>query len=345
MPIRMLCVRAWIFVNALILASAAVQAQEVKLRIHTFAPALSNTVVNLLKPWADRVEKSSGGRIRSEIYPSMQLGGKPEQLLDQVRDGVVDVVWAVPGFTPGRFVQIEVFELPFMHVNPVVTNRAIQDFIALHPEEYRAYHVLLIHVHAGTAFHTFKPMRSATDLTGLKIRTPSRITGWMLEAMGAIPVGAPVTQIPEMLSKRIVDGVTIPFEIALPLKVHEMVDHHAILGDPDFPRPNTAVFFFAMNKARYESLSPALQRAIDENSGRHIADWAGQVWTDVEQPGWDAALSSGEIHRLSPRESAALRRMIEQPVHDRWIADVKAKGLDGAALIREARSLIAKYHH
>jgi TRAP-type C4-dicarboxylate transport system substrate-binding protein len=188
-------------------------------------------------------------------------------------------------------------------------------------------------------------MHTADALNGMKIRTPSRTGSWMLEAMGATPIGAPVSSIPEMLSKKVVDGVTIPFEIALPLKVHEMVEYHTVLDDPKYPRPNTAVFLFAMNKERYNSLPADLKKVIDNNAGRNIAKWAGQIWIDVEKPGEEAALKSGEIFKLPPAEVAKLRKMIEKPVHDRWIEDVKSKGMDGAALIQEARGLIDKYTH
>ena len=330
-------------VLAIVFLAFTAHAQEITLKLHTLVPALSQPVQKFLKPWGARIEQESGGRIKVEVYPSMQLGGKPEQLVDQVRDGVVDVIWTVPGYTPGRFIKSEVFELPFMHSNPIATNAALQDFADKNGEEFSGYKVLLLHVHAGSAFHTLKPMHTADALHGMKIRTPSRTGSWMLEAMGATPIGAPVSSIPEMLSNKVVDGVTIPFEIALPLKVHEMVNYHTVLDDPKYPRPNTAVFLFAMNKDRYDKLPADLKKVIDNYAGRNISRWAGQVWIDNEKPGEDAALLKGEIFKLPPAEVAKLRKMIEKPVQDRWIEDVKSKGLDGAALVQQARSLIDKY--
>jgi TRAP-type C4-dicarboxylate transport system substrate-binding protein len=273
----------------------------------------------------------------------MQLGGRPEQLVDQVRDGVVDIVWTVPGYTPGRFVKTEVFELPFIHTNPAATNMALQDFAERHGDEYADFKVLLLHVHAGAAFHTARPMRTATDLKGMKIRTPSRTGSWMIEALGAVPVGAPVSQVPELLSKGVVEGVIIPFEIAWALKTHEMVDYHTILADPLYPRPSTSVFLFAMNQSRYANLPAELKKVIDGNSGRHIAKWAADIWVEVEKPGEEAAAASGEMIKMAPSEVAVMRKMIEKPVHDRWIAEVAQRGIDGARLIGEARALIQRH--
>lgn len=72
----------------------------------------SNVWLTMLKPWMDKVEKESGGRIKFEGYPAIQLGGTPVQFYDQAKNGVVDAVWTLPGNTAGRFLSIEVFEPP-----------------------------------------------------------------------------------------------------------------------------------------------------------------------------------------------------------------------------------------
>ncbi len=318
-------------------------AQEVTLKLHHLLPPVAHAHKNMLAPWAERVGKASNGRIKVEIYPSMQLGGRPQQLADQARDGVVDIAWTLPGYTPGRFIRTEVFELPFMHANTVATTMAINDFAERHSEDFKDYKIIAMHVHAGQAFHSHKPIRMVSDLKGTKIRTPTRTGAWLIEAMGAIPIGAPVSKIPEMLSKKIVDSVLIPFEITLPLKVDEMVDYHTILDDPLFTRVNTSTFMIVMNRARYHSLPDDLRKVIDDNSGMHIARWIGEIWEAAEAPGLKKAAASGEVIKMAPGEVAKLRAMVEQPVIDRWIADVAKRGIDGNALVVEARALIQKY--
>lgn len=318
-------------------------AQEVTLKIHHFLPPVAVTHKKMIVPWAEKVMKESGGRIKIEIYPAMQLGGRPPQLIDQVRDGVVDIVWTLPGYTPGRFTKTEVFELPFMHREPISTNKALTEFAAKHGDEFADYKVLALHVHAGQVIHSIKPVRTADDLKGLKIRTPTRTGGWMIEAMGGTPIGAPVPKIPEMLSKGVVDAVLIPYEISIALKVDELVDYHTVLDDPVIERVNTSIFLFAMNKAKYESLPDDLKKVIDNNSGANLDEWLGQIWTDSEAPGRKKAAASGELIKMAPAEVAKLRARIEQPVIDRWVAEMKKKGIDGNALIAEARALIKKY--
>ena len=81
--------------------------QSVTLKFHTFMSPMSLVWLTMHKPWMDKVEKESNGRIKFEAYPAMQLGGTPVQLYDQARDGVVDVVWTLPGNTAGRFPRVE----------------------------------------------------------------------------------------------------------------------------------------------------------------------------------------------------------------------------------------------
>ena len=61
--------------------------QTITLKLHTFIPPPANPYKTFLAPWAKRIEKASKGRLKIQLYPSMQLGGKPPQLLDQIKDG------------------------------------------------------------------------------------------------------------------------------------------------------------------------------------------------------------------------------------------------------------------
>jgi TRAP-type C4-dicarboxylate transport system substrate-binding protein len=325
------------------LAATPAQAQEFTFKLHHFLPPVSHGQRGMLEPWAKAIEEESNGRIKIDIYPSMQLGGAPPQLIDQVRDGVVDFVWTLPGYTPGRFTKTEVFELPFLHSTTVATNLALNDFVARHGDEYEDYKIIAMHVHAGQLFHSGVPIRTADDLQGLKIRTPTRTSAWLIEAMGSTPIGAPVPKIPEMLSKNVVDTVMIPYEVMLTLKVDELVNYHIGLDDPAYSRINTSTFIIAMNKNSYASLPPDLQKVIDDNSGQNVATWIGEAWDAAEAPGRVSAASSGELYSLPPAEVGVLRARIEETVINRWIAEMDENGIDGRALLEDARALLRKY--
>jgi TRAP-type C4-dicarboxylate transport system substrate-binding protein len=103
-----------------------------------------------IMPWCERIAKESGNRMKCQIYPSMQLGGTPPQLYDQVKDGVVDVIWTLPGYTAGRFPLVEVFELPFMMREPQGTSKALWDYVEKNaPNEIAEVKLIATHVHGG----------------------------------------------------------------------------------------------------------------------------------------------------------------------------------------------------
>jgi TRAP-type C4-dicarboxylate transport system substrate-binding protein len=317
------------------------RAADVTLRVHHFLPPVANTQTKVLEPWKKQVEEASGGRIAIEIFPAMQLGGKPPQLIDQARDGVVDIVWTLPSYTPGRFPTTAVFELPFMVSTAEATTQAMQAFYENNlRDEYADVHPLMFHVHARGVIHTKAPVAKIEDLDGLKIRAPSRSIGKALETMGATPVFMPVPALPEALSKGVVDGAVIPWEITIPLKISELVDNHL-----EIPGPRglyTSVFVLAMNKARYEGMPADLRKILDDHTGMHMARWVGKVWDEIEQPGLAKARQSGEVRQLSADQIERMRN-VTASVRGDWIAEMNKAGKDGAALLKEASALIDKY--
>jgi len=324
-------------------AGAAV-AQEITLKLHHLLGPKSPAHTQMLTPWAERIEKATGGKVKIEIYPSMSLGGKPPQLVRQARDGVVDIVWTVNGYTPGLFPRSEVFELPFVHTNnAVATNLAMRDmFDEYLSEEYKGLHVLFTHVHAGQGIHMVdEPVRTPADLEGKKMRIPARTGAWIIEALGASPVGMPVPELPQALSKKVVDGAFIPWEIIPPLKLQELTKYQ--IEGPNKVRFGTTTFQVSMNLDRWNSLPDDVKKAFNDHSG---ADWhreVGQIWTRTEEGGLALALKAGNEHIQLTEDELALFREKLNPVVQRWIDDVDARGIDGQALVDKARELIAKY--
>ena len=316
----------------------------VTLKFHTFMAPQSNVWINMHKAWMDKVEKDSGGRIKFEGYPAMQLGGSPVQLFDQAKDGVVDIVWTLPGNTPGRFPRTEVFELPFMMNNAEATSRAFWEYIHTQaPDEYRDVHPLALHVHGPGMFHMrSKLIRTADDLRGSKVRGPSRQITKMLGYLGATPVGMPLPQIPDSLSKGVIDGAVIPWEVVPSVKVHELAKFHSQF-DPAGGALYTTTFVMAMNKAKYAALPPDLKAIIDRNSGLETSGWLGKVQQAGDGPGREAAAKLGNtIHTIPASEAQELRRKARL-VEVEWMQDMDKRGFNGQRLLDTARQLIAKH--
>lgn len=321
---------------ATLLATSAI-AQEVTLRFHQFLPALSTIPAEGIAPWAKRVEEQSNGRIKVELYPSMQLGGSPPQLFDQAKDGVVDLIWTVLGYTPGRFPKSEVFETPFLVTSAEATSRAFQRYVEQYAmDEFADVKLIAAHTHGAGLFHTKQPIETLEDLDGMKVRGGSRIINDMLTALGAEPIGMPVPAVPESLSKGVIDGTTIPWQVTISLKTSELVHNHTgFVGDNGL---YTQTFAVIMNKDSYERLPDDLKAVIDANSGIEVAAEFGRAMDRGDIDGLKVAQDLGNnIITLDEVETARWRAAGQQII-DNWVAATP----DGQMLYDAAVELVAE---
>jgi TRAP-type C4-dicarboxylate transport system substrate-binding protein len=319
-----------------------VSAQEVTLRLHQFLPEQSFVPAQILTPWIERIEAGSDGRIKIEHYPSMQLGGKPSDLVDQVADGVVDIIWTLPGYTPGRFPRTEVFELPFMVKDAEAASRAYWELAEaeMMQTDFRDLHLLGAWVHGPGVIHSARPVEKLEDMVGLKLRAPSRVTTRLLEALGSTAVGMPVPAVPEQLSKGVIDGALLPWEVSASLRIGELVKNHTEFPDRGI---YVATFILAMNKDAYDRLSPDLKAVIDAASGADFSADAGRLQQGEDVPSRKTAEDMGNAIIVLAPEEAARWEAAAAPVTEAWIAEMDAQGIDGRALYDTAREAIQKY--
>jgi len=319
---------------------------EVVLKVHHHMPLHSVTQMDFLDPWAKKITDASEGRIQFQFYPSMQLGGTPPQLIDQVRDGVADIVWTLPGYSTGRFPLISVFEQPFMSTSAEATSQAMWVFMERHGQkELNGIHLLATQVTDGAQIHTTKrQIKTMADFRGLKIRASNRTATKLISLLGATPVAMPVPQIPEALSKGVVDGAIVPWDVVPPLKLHELVKHHTetAAGQPTLMY---TTMILAMNPDSYAKLPDDLKKIIDDNSGLELSRTAGRLYdTQVVETGHKLAEAQGNDIYVLPADETLKWEKIGQRLYQDWIKDAAAKGYDnGEQLLEEARQLIAQY--
>jgi TRAP-type transport system periplasmic protein len=323
---------------------SAIAQQAVTLKFHTFMAPQSNVWLSMHKPWMDKVEKESQGRIKFEAYPAMQLGGTPVQLYDQAKDGVVDIVWTLPANTAGRFPRIEVFELPFIMNNAEATSKAYWEYTqTMAPDEFKDVQVLALHVHGPGVFHTKdKLIKHADDVKGMKLRGPTRQITKMLGYLGATPVGMPLPQIPDALSKGTIEGCVIPWEVVPSVKVHELTKFHSEF-EPAGGALYTTTFVMAMNKAKYNSLAPDLKKVIDNNSGMATSGWLGKVQQGNDPNGRKAAVDRKNTIYTIPAADAQEFKRKSRLVEVEWAEDMNKRGHDGKKLLETAKALIEKH--
>ncbi len=322
---------------AFAMSAATAAAEDATLKLHQFLPAQANVPKLILDVWADSVEAAAGGSLTIERFPSMQLGGVPPELMDRVIDGVDDIVWTVVGYTPGRFPSTEVFELPFMVNDARAASCAYWNLYEDHMAdgEFKDVKILGTWVHGPGMFHTADPVETPADLKGMKIRGGSRLVNQLLEATGATPVGMPVPAVPEALSKGVIDGTTIPWEVTPALKIPDLVENHTEFEGNAF---YTLTFVLAMNKAKYDGLSDDHKAAIDASSGLNFSIFAGGTQADADGPAREVAVDNG--NNIITVSDTSEWEAVAAPLYDAWVADLAAKGFDGQALIDEAKALM-----
>jgi TRAP-type C4-dicarboxylate transport system substrate-binding protein len=318
-------------------------AQEVTLKMHHFLPPVSNGHAKFLRPWADKVQTESGGRIRIDIFPSMQLGGTPPQLFDQARDGVADLIWTLPGNTPGRFPGIEAFELPFTaNKRAIVNSKALSEYAEANlKDEFKDVRPICFWAHDHGLIHSTKQVKTLDDLKGIKLRFPTRLAGEALKALGVNAIGMPIPQVPEAMAQKVIDGAVIPWEVVPALKMQELVKFHAEI--PGSPTLYTATFVLAMNRPKYDALPADLKAVIDRNSGQVAAEMAGKVWDEQSVIVSNLVRQRGNTITVIDAAEAAKWRELTKPVIDGWIKTVGERGLNGPKLLEAAQAALAKY--
>jgi len=319
---------------------APVSAQTV-LKVHSFSSPQAPDQALHLFPWAEKVNKAAGGKLKVEVYASMQLGGKPADLPQQLEDGVVDAIFHLPGFSPGRFPGMEGTELPFSNVgvsagqSPAVFEWANRWLAA---SDFKGIRILAIHATDASILHTReKPIRTLEDFKGVKLRVPGRIVGEAAKALGATPVGIPLPGVYEALSRGQVDGMFINWAIMPSYRFHEVTKNH--METPVYQSPLMTL----MSQRSYDKLSPDLKKAIDDSSGLEYTKHIGKVWDSLTEGARKATRDAGNnVYALSDAEKARWAKAV-QPVYKLWVDEMNKRNLQGQKMLDDLLATTAKY--
>ncbi|MEN8873863.1 MAG: TRAP transporter substrate-binding protein, partial [Pacificibacter sp.] len=280
-------------------------AAEVTLKMHHFIPSLA-PMGKFFEAWAEEIRTASDGAIDMQVFPAMQLGGKPGQLADQARQGICDVAATIPAYTPGRYLVAETIGLPFLVTNAektsVVLHKIMDEF---GQGEYKGLKNLAFNVHDGGKLHTkHAPILSAADLKGVKLRAPNQGTGDLLSSFGAEPVFFPVSEMVVGLSSGVIDGCCLPYEIVPPFKLQELTKYSSEPA-PDARGIFTNPAAIVMNQKVYEDLSDDLRGVIDANSGIAMTQRIGKSFDNFEAFGRKIIQDNGnEINQIPAAEIA-----------------------------------------
>jgi len=309
-------------------------AAQTKLVIGSWAPPTHHINAVMWPTWGKWVEQATNGRVTFEI--KYNLAPPPGQF-DAVRDGVQDVAWIFHGYNPGKFVATQVMEMPFLGAGAEAGSAAYwrvhQKYLAK-ANEHAGVLVVGLMTHGAGVIQSQKPINSWADLKGLKVRLPGGIASKVGEAFGAVAVTVPAPKVYETLSSGVAEAVFMPWETQKSFRLYEVTKYVVTVPGNLYD----GSFAIIMNQRKFDSLSPADQKALMGVSGEKLSAFAGSTWAAADQAGIAQAKASDKtIATASPAMVKELQQVAAQIEAD-WEKRAAGKGYDPRAALAELRS-------
>ncbi|MDM0043798.1 TRAP transporter substrate-binding protein [Variovorax dokdonensis] len=322
---------------ALACAPAVAQDKPVNLKMSSWVPA-QHPLNPALQAWADDIKKASGGTITATLFPSEQLG-KAFDHYDMARDGIADLAYVNPGYQPGRFPIMAGASLPFLFSNGKSGSAAIDAWYRQYAaKEMKDIKVCFAFVHDPGTFHARKKITLPTDINGMKIRPATSTIGQMVTLLGGTNVQASAPAARDALEKGVADAITFPWGSIILFGIDKVVKYH--IDVPLYVTP----FVWGMNKDKYESMSAAQKKVIDDHCTSEWAEKVAANWADYEAAGKGkiAAEAGHEVYKLTPEQLDAWRKAVA-PVEGTWAEGVKKTGEDPKAVLDNLKASLVKY--
>jgi TRAP-type C4-dicarboxylate transport system substrate-binding protein len=293
-----------------------------------------------LVKWGQGLEKASNGRFVVKHFPGAQLAPAPAHY-DLARDGRAEVSWFLHGGTPGRFPLTELIQLPYLVGSAEIGTKVLND-VELRAKyldaEHRGVKPLLLLTHQPGQVHTTrKPIRTADDLKGLRIRFASPTIRDFVAALGGTPVGVPPPEQVEQLQKGTIDGVFIDYGGAgIAFKMGGTIKYTTEMYS------YVSSFGVAMNPAFYNRLPADLKKIVDD-SMKGVEREVSEGWDALDVPGKKLIVEGGaEIIKLSAAEDKRFRATGEQ-VTEAKLKELEGKGLPARAVFAMMKALSEKH--
>lgn len=322
-----------------LLATGAASAQTVFTTSSWVPP--THTLTTSQGAWCSLLEKESAGRMKCNALPKGVTAAPGT--FDAVRDGLVDIAFTVDGYTPGRFINTQVAEFPFLGDSAVPTSVAYQRIYSKHFAplgEHRGVKVLGVFTHGpGIIFNSKKPVLTAEDASSLKFRIGGGNINELAKLMGWNTTSKPAPESFELLSTGVMDGTFFPDESIASFKLG-MIKHATTFPGGLY---NTS-FVFMMNPAKYNALPAQDKAVIDRISGETAARIFGEGWDKLDAASREGAQKAQGVQRAQASQAFIDSiKAKQQQLEDKWAAAAEAKGLKNAkGVLAEFRAEIAK---
>jgi len=318
-------------------AGAFAQDKPVQLKLSSWVPA-QHPLNPALIAWGEDIKKASNGTITATMFPSEQLG-KAFDHYDMARDGIADFAYVNPGYQPGRFPVMAGAGLPFLFANAKGGTAAIDAWYrAYAAKEMKDVKFCFAFIHDPGAFHSKKKLLSPADVKGLKVRPATSTIGQMVTSLGGTNVQASAPEARDALERGVADAITFPWGSIGLFGIDKVVNFHM-----DVPLYTTP-FVWVMNKDKYDGMSAAQKKVIDEHCTTEWAEKVASPWADFEFAGRAklAGLPGHEAYKLNAEQADAWRKAVA-PLEAQWAEQVTKAGSDPKQAMDALKASIAKY--
>ncbi|HEY8050646.1 MAG TPA: TRAP transporter substrate-binding protein [Ramlibacter sp.] len=322
---------------AALAAGAQAQDKPVALKLSSWVPA-QHALNPALQAWADDIRKQSGGTITSTLFPGEQLG-KAFDHYDMARDGIADFSYVNPGYQPGRFPIFAAASLPFMISNAKAGSAAIDTWYRPYAaKEMKDVHFCFAFAHDPGALHAKKKVVMPADLKGMKVRPATATIGQMVTTLGGTNVQSSAPEARDMLERGVADAITFPWGSLILFGIDKVVKYH--MDVPLYVTP----FVWVMNNDKYNAMSAAQKKVIDDHCTPEWAEKIGSAWADFEIAGRAkiAAEPGHDVYKLTPEQLQAWRTAVA-PVEQQWADGVKKAGADPKQVLDSLKQTLVKY--
>jgi len=316
--------------------TAYAQDKEVQLKISLWIPP-AHPLVPSTQAWAADIEKASNGSIKSTVFPSEQLG-KAFDHYDMARDGIADFTYVNPGYQPGRFPIIAAGELPFLIGDAKGGSAALDTWYRKYAAtEMKGVHFCMAFVHDPGTFHSHKKILVPADLKGLKVRPANATIGQFMTLLGATNVQASAPEARDVLARGVADAITFPWGSIVLFGIDKVVNFHMDAA------LYVTTFVWVMNQAKYDGLSAAQKKVIDDHC---TTDWAVKLaspWADFEADGRPKikAEAGHEVYSLTPAQLDEWKKAAA-PLQEKWAENVRKAGTDPEKAMAELKDALKK---
>jgi TRAP-type transport system periplasmic protein len=319
--------------------AAAAEGPDVTLVLGHPFPAEHPMAVNMIAPWIEEVEERTGGTVTFDVQPGGAITDA-DAAYENAAAGVIDMGWALHGYTPGRFPITQIIELPFEFESAEQATEVLWDLYEEFPalqEEMDDVELLALWTHdIGDLFTVDQPVESMDDMEGLTLRAPGPLSNTLIDSLGGDPVGMPAGELYDALERGVIDGLMIANSGISSFSLDEVVNY-ATLGNF-----YVASQFVAMNPGSWEQLSPEQQQVIEDTSGRELSLTGARAYDEIFEDLQASYEDMGiEVTELDEDELDDWRAATEE-VPQQWIDDAEDEGAPGQEMYDRLQELVGE---